>query len=367
LKPIQLAQKLALLPAKRWKQLSFLVGFDGFADTLYSVVKRRSSPTRYTCIHSIGEFARALARTSGQGTNFELVTKQKKIGGNGPILAEALCEMGAPPLLIGTLGLPKIEPLFTPLTKRCKKVISYAPSAVTDALEFEDGKIMLGKHENILQSNLKKALGGIREKALLAAFNEADIVAATNWTMLFGMTEFWKYLFEHIAPRIAARKRTFFVDFADPAKRSRKDLQEALEILRLGRKYYQIILGMNLHEAEQISALCNTGKRHKNDLLSFTAQLASSAGVDGVVLHTTKEAYAMVNGKTHLVRGPYTATPKITTGGGDNFNAGFLLGLGLNLSLDEALMLATATSGYYVRHAKSPNRKELIRFLKLSF
>ena len=62
--------------------------------------------------------------------------------------------------------------------------------------------------------------------------------------------------------------------------------------------------------------------------------------------------------------GPFTLTPKITTGAGDHFNAGFCIGRLLGLDLAGSLQLGVATSGYYVRHAVSPKLEEMERFLK---
>ena len=62
---------------------------------------------------------------------------------------------------------------------------------------------------------------------------------------------------------------------------------------------------------------------------------------------------ADATGATHVV-GPFTPKPKITTGAGDHFNAGFCIGRLLDLGLAASLQIGVATSGYYVRHAKSP-------------
>lgn len=56
--------------------------------------------------------------------------------------------------------------------------------------------------------------------------------------------------------------------------------------------------------------------------------------------------------------------PKLTTGAGDNFNAGFVLGLMLGLSPDQALLTGMSTSGFYVRNAGSPKFEELIQFIE---
>jgi sugar/nucleoside kinase (ribokinase family) len=55
--------------------------------------------------------------------------------------------------------------------------------------------------------------------------------------------------------------------------------------------------------------------------------------------------------------------PKISTGAGDHFNAGFCLGLVLGFSLPESLCVGVATSGYYVRTAQSPTATELADFI----
>ena len=67
---------------------------------------------------------------------------------------------------------------------------------------------------------------------------------------------------------------------------------------------------------------------------------------------------------TANVDGPFTDTPKISTGAGDHFNAGFCLANILGLSDEEAVAAAVGTSGYYVRNAASPSLADLIQFLK---
>jgi sugar/nucleoside kinase (ribokinase family) len=64
------------------------------------------------------------------------------------------------------------------------------------------------------------------------------------------------------------------------------------------------------------------------------------------------------------VVGPFTAKPKITTGAGDHFNAGFCVGRMLGLDLAASLQIGVATSGFYVRQAKSPRLEDLKKFLQ---
>ena len=54
----------------------------------------------------------------------------------------------------------------------------------------------------------------------------------------------------------------------------------------------------------------------------------------------------------------------ISTGAGDHFNAGFCLGKLIGADNEIALQLGVATSGYYVRTAKSPAPGDLVSFLE---
>ncbi|MEZ5405205.1 MAG: hypothetical protein R3F23_03210 [Verrucomicrobiia bacterium] len=69
-------------------------------------------------------------------------------------------------------------------------------------------------------------------------------------------------------------------------------------------------------------------------------------------------------GATAVVAGPYTANPKISTGAGDHFNAGYCIGRLLGCDLAQSLQLGVATSGFFVRQAISPSREQLVRFLQ---
>ncbi len=68
-----------------------LVGFDGFIDSIISVVDQRHdmSPDGYERIKTIEQFARRVGAAAGKSTNIELVVKEDRFGGNGPLMAGA--------------------------------------------------------------------------------------------------------------------------------------------------------------------------------------------------------------------------------------------------------------------------------------
>ena len=107
----------------------------------------------YTPIDTIERFALRAAGAAGKSTNIELVDREDRFGGNGPLLASGIARIGPRVTYIGAVGVEgsptTLHPLFGELARRCERVVPVAPPAHTDALEFRDGKIMLGKTRNI--------------------------------------------------------------------------------------------------------------------------------------------------------------------------------------------------------------------------
>src|SRR5262245_58615733 len=87
------AQKLeAAAPAAR--EINAFLGLDGFVDEIFHVVDKRESAEKYQRLPTIARYAERLAAAAGKSTNVELVSQLVKLGGNGPIMANALASLG---------------------------------------------------------------------------------------------------------------------------------------------------------------------------------------------------------------------------------------------------------------------------------
>ncbi|HEX4647089.1 MAG TPA: hypothetical protein VH598_15915, partial [Verrucomicrobiae bacterium] len=181
------AQQL-LAATNRAAQLTAFIGLDGFVDEIIHVVDKRDNAETFQRLPTIAKLAERLAGAAGQSTNIELVNQLTKLGGNGPIMANALASLGIKVTYLGTLGYPSLHPIFQQFATRAE-VYSIAEPGHTDALEFDDGKIMLGKHyplKEVTWANIKARFG--LEK-FAARFNSADLVGFVNWTMLPYMSD----------------------------------------------------------------------------------------------------------------------------------------------------------------------------------
>jgi hypothetical protein len=366
------AAKLSLTTADRLQKAAktlahqpAVVGLDGFVDTILHVVKQRESAAKYTRMSDMRDFAKAIDASAGLSANFEFVTQMVKLGGNGPIMANALVQLGLDVTYIGNLGAPTVHPVFADFAERAK-VISIAEPGYTDAIEFDDGKLMCGKHQSLKEVDWKNLTKHLPEPRLVKLLGESKFVALVNWTMLTQMGAIWQKLLMRIAPKLKGERRWIFFDLADPAKRSREDLLAALKLIAKFEKYFRVILGLNLSEGRQVAEVLGFSAPDETygTVTHCASQIRGALKIDTVVVHPTHFASAAdADGSTHVV-GPFTAKPKITTGAGDHFNAGFCLGRLAGLDLAGSLQTGVTTSGFYVRNAKSPSIGDLVKFLK---
>jgi len=340
-----------------------VVGFDGFVDEIISVVETRHSAHEFCAVPTIKRLAEKIGDAAGQSSNYELVVKQIKLGGNGPIMANALATAGLPITYLGNLGYPEIHPVFHGLTQRAE-VFSIAEPGHTDALEFEDGKLMLGKItclNDVTWENFKARIG--LEK-LREIFLKARLIGTVNWTMLPEMGGIWDGLQREVLTGDGVR-RVFFCDLADPEKRTPESLVEAMERLAVFQKTCDVVLGLNLKEAGQVADALGvyTPEDLETHLAEVAGRLRERLSISCVVIHPRAKAAAATESETAEFLGPFIAEPKISTGGGDHFNAGFCLGWILGLPLVECLATGKGTSGSYVRTAESPTIEALATFL----
>lgn len=345
---------------------TFLIGFDGFTDEIIDVVAHRSDKNSYDAYPTIKDFGDRILESQNKSANIELVPKQVKLGGNAPILCNALLKQGHQGVFIGPIGNPdEIEPLFQDMANQCLEALSLGPSAHTDALEFADGKLMFGKHQAIRDVNYQSVLNRIGEEKLIKLFSECTLFGNTTWTLLLGMNNLWEGLVKNILPNISKKSleknRYMFVDLCDPTKRSVNELLEALKLLQDFHPWFDVILGLNIVEV-QLVASCLGFKSDFKEEIDFEKALkriADKTNFAQIALHTKKYGMVYSDGKLDRLDVELCLKPLISTGAGDNFNAGFCGGVLLGFTPPECLHMGITSSGFYVRNGRSANLDDI--------
>ena len=355
-----------------------LVGFDGFVDSIIDAVDSRQAPgpDGYTRMTSATQFAQRAEAAAGRSANIEFVVKQTRIGGAGPILAGALAQLGGAVHAIAALD----HPIFDPLRNACASCVSLGEPGATDAIEFDDGKLMLGKAapmDRITWDHIITQSGSL--EALINRCNQSTIIAPCGWTMIPAMNDIWANLASNILPRLNdPREKIFFVDFSDPAKRPDADLRAGLILLRQINTITPVTLGLNLAEAQRIAGLLpapphSSPNASPNDspndstppdaVSALADSIHRKTGLCRIAVHSHfGAAIADDNG---LISSPtaHTPTPLTSTGAGDHFNAGLCFALSRHLDATAALSAAIAVSGLFVRTGQHPSVSDVIGFL----
>jgi sugar/nucleoside kinase (ribokinase family) len=375
----QLAQDTAAKlrdAADRLAKTPVLIGFDGFVDAIIRVVDQRADTENYTALPDLTSLGKRILESAGESSNMELVVTQEKLGGNGPIMANAMLQAGLPVSYVGALGTPTVHPVFADFDEQAD-VHSISEPGLTDALEFDDGKLMLGKHGTLGAVNQQTIDDVIGREAYTKLIGRSALIGMVNWTMLTRLESIWRALIDDVLPAVGpevqidgrAMRRKVFIDLADPAKRTREDIKRAMGLCTELADQADVVLGLNLSEASQVAGVVGVAiDGEPESQIQTTAQrLRETLKLHAVVVHPRRGAAAAIEQPdgsvaTGSFAGPFVEKPKLSTGAGDNFNAGFCLGLLAGLGVEGCLCTGVGTSGYYVRNAASPTLTQLAEF-----
>lgn len=350
-----------------------LVGFDGFVDLITDLVDTRAdmAPLAYRRISTLTALAARVGAAAGRSTNIEAVTHEKRWGGNGPLLAGGLARLGLLTTYIGAVGReddPRtLDPVFGPFGSLCERVVPIATPGRTDAFEFDDGKLMINHCGPVQAVTWERIVEVVGLEALRRFVGGADLVGIVNWSLIGGVNGIWRGLIDHVFPAITPRP-SVFIDLSDPAKRTDADLMAGLALLSEMDRLTPVTLGLNLAEAERLCGVYASPKGEgalAERVVAMARGLRGLLGIACVVIHPREGAgAATADGASAWFDGPLTGAPRISTGAGDHFNAGFAAARVAGLNLDQALATGTAVSGAYVRDGAAPTLQRLCEFLR---
>ena len=344
-----------------------LVGLDGFVDKIVTPVdKRHGMGKQFDAVETIADMGTRISAAAGKSANLELFPRFEKLGGNGPIMANALLSLGLNVKYVGALGYPSIHPVFEDFAQKTG-AISLTEPGITTALEFKDGKLMFGNMVSLEGIDYSQIIQAAGEGPFLDMLSKCDLVSIVNWTMIPKMTSILMELADRVLPNLPPRDtRSFFFDLTDPAKRSKEDILEVLHVISRFQAHAETTLGLNFNEALQVCETLGLSKGDKNEesLKKMATEIRRKLDISCVVVHPVDSAACCTKDGAWWTEGPFTENPKITTGAGDHFNAGFSAARLSGFSPLTCIALATCTSGHYVRTAQSPTTNQVIELLK---
>ncbi len=364
----QTIDKLSALATQELPYQMF-VGFDGYLDYIQHVVKSKDSIGKSTYFETITDLSKHLQTLAGKSGQLEVSTQEIKIGGNAPILANALASLGIKNYCFGAMGFPQLHAEFKSMHPLCE-LITFGMSGVTHAMEFKDGKLMfsdLGTFERVNWNYLKSIIGIDRFYTCIA---KSQVVALVDWVNLPQATDIWRGMLAEVVRPLGNPNKHFLFDLCDPSKKSTEDIIQVLHLISEFANLGTVTLGMNENETRKVwlalkGLPLSSSDANEQDLREITSFIYDALQIQYLLVHPT--TYTLVCDKNGLqeIKGREVTQPKVLTGGGDNLNAGYCLGILAGFELGQCALLGMATSGAYIQNGHSPSIQELINYLEI--
>lgn len=344
---------------------SVVTGFDGFVDEMISLVAERRSLDEFVPVADIAEYGALVSAAAGHSSLREIVVTDVHPGGCAVNLGDGLAVLGVPVDCFATLGEPP-HPAFAATTARFRSAHSWGREpGRTLAFEFSDGKLMYSSVRQLQEFTAADVRRRLQNGVYQAACRQAGVIALTDWTLYPHMTGVWRLLQQEIFAQLSHRPH-FFFDLVDPSSRRSDDILSMLDALTAFEAHGPVTLGLNCNEANILARLIGLGEAaaEADECLRLAGELRAQLRLAHVMIHRNRFAVAAGGDSRAIVRGPHCARPRKSTGAGDRFNAGYILGLLAGGTLEDCLVLGSATAGYFVRQGRSANLSELQEFLR---
>jgi len=363
----QLCNKLeayAFLPIR----FRAFIGFDEFIDKIQKAIKLKNGQENIF-FESIKAYAHHLDNLSGRSGQVEIVTSQTKFGGNAPILSNTFAYLGVKSICLGSLGFPQLHPLFKSMRQDIE-MISVANPGESQALEFEDGKIILSELGSYKEYNWKAIKDKIDLTQLQLKVNQCELIALVDWANIPFASDIWKGFLEDVITPLGKKNNLFLFDICDPSKKSRKEIEEVLDLISGYSNYGKVTLGVNENEATKLWLVLQGKDTDRTTLeVPFLNQVGSfiyqRMSLETLLIHPIDRTLVFQKAGNTELMGRLVKTPKVLTGGGDNLNAGYCLGVLLRLEIAQCMLLGMAASGAYIQKGLSPDINTLISYLKI--
>ncbi|MBK1875900.1 PfkB family carbohydrate kinase [Pelagicoccus mobilis] len=342
-----------------------VIGFDAFVDESLRIVGERTSPVSFKALPTISDFGAWASASAGRSGSREFVCEEIVAGGCSVNMGDGIASMGFPLNAFSGVGTPA-NPAFGSFVEKCVSVdpVGMEPGRAL-VTEFDDGKLMFcsfSHFANFTPEYLKEQMADGR---FANACSQAKGIALTSWSVYPYMTDCWRYLMDEALSGISHRPH-FFFDLADPASRTKEDMVDLIDTIGGFEKIGRVTLSVNGNEANRLASAVGLNEADETpaELERLSSELRERAGISEFSIHLVKTAVTATASGVAKIDGPYCAKPVRSVGAGDRFNAGFFAGLMLGLEPEERLQLGAASSGFFVRNARSASCQELTCFIR---
>ncbi len=337
-----------------------LLGCDGFVDETYELVKERTSATTYTPYNHLKGFGELILERADGGVGLELMPKRRCEGGFAINTGRIAGCLGLNPVLPGLYGQTTIDPAYEDFQDICQ-LISLGDPGLTIALEFADGKILMSDIQAVSTLTWPRIAEHIGATKLAEIFKDVDIIGLGYWSLTTHFDEILEGFMGECRKNRAPRR--MFFDFADIKKKSKPSFLASLDLIRSHNQTIPATFSLNEHEVMELFTRVGVSCADVSpaSIVGALALAREKVGLDELVVHTPDFAAASSASEGEAVALQEKQSKVIRlAGAGDSFNGGYLCASLGDLPLKQRLVMANATTAFFVTHATGPNKDQLL-------
>ncbi len=331
-----------------------VLGFDGYLDRVRTVVADRHDADSYDALATLAGLRDRVADSVADDSSltFEWLQSGTRTGGHTCHLGRAFGMWGFEPVLVGTYGDPVREPFAEEFGDY--ELHSMGAPGITDAVEFDDGKLMLSEIGDQMRLDWDTVVDGVGRDRLADRVDGADLLGAGYWAELPGLPGVLDGLGE-LFDELDDPPDRVLVDTGDVRKLDRDRLAAGEAALaRLERVAgVDVALSANRAETRRLAETLADADPAA-DGAAHAAALREALDVSLVACHGTRRSAVATADAVASAGVPRVEDPELTTSSGDHFNAGLALGLLGDLPPAAMAVLGNAVAGLFVRTGEPP-------------
>jgi hypothetical protein len=339
---------------------SVAFGFDGVVDTVREIIDERQDGAEYTPVTELAAVGDRIQESVDikSSATFEWTEEATRTGGHVCHLTRALGTLEYEPTMIGTLGEP-IDPVFRDEFERYPKV-SIGQPGQTDAVEFDDGKLMLTQPGDYRTLDWETLCDCIDVADLAERIDGRRLLGLGYWSVTPSFPDLLDGLREELWPLLSSPPEHVLADPADLRHVPPADLRGGASAFAALDDVVEVTVSANRSECQVIASVFGDDV----DEFEETVQVAREAlGVHRFVGHGVDRSASSTATETASIAVPTVENHVLTTSAGDHFNAGLAVGLLTDVDEDAALVLGNSLAGWFVRNGTGPTRDQLRTFV----
>ncbi|EMA13025.1 hypothetical protein [Haloarcula marismortui] len=335
-------------------------GFDGYLDRVREVVADRIDPESHERLATLESFGDRIDRSvaADSSLSFEWLQQGSRTGGHTSHLARAFGGWSFDPVMVGMYGDPVHDAFETEFGEY--ELHSLGEPGVTDAVEFDDGKLMLTEIGDTMSLDWAELDAAFGHDRLAEKLDGASLLGTGYWsetpdlpTVFDGLRTLWD--------GIDDPPETVLVDPGDVRKLDADRLRAGREAIGRLDEVTDVVVTSNRAETGVLAdAYAGDAERSFVDDAEAVFEALEPTWFVG---HGVEQSVVVTAAGTDSVAVPSVSDPELTTSSGDHFNAGLGLARIADLSPAAAVVVGNAVAGYFVRTADQPSLADVRAFV----